>query len=163
MIIDWTQLIKNLKSDPTQKDKSIEAFNSDLERILKGACQGELIIIRFSEGFRMEVRFLNRIGLIDPKKITKDFNLIRRYELQIEKLNELRDQLANQLKDYPEKVAELDEYIRRKVEHPLFAINYVLNNKVVKSFSGVPYLTVHMSILLMLSAFYLDEGSSGNG
>ena len=163
MIIDWTQSIKNLKSNPTQKDRIIEAFNSDLERILEGACKGDLIIIRFSEGFRAEVRFLDRIGLVDPKKITKDFNLIRRYELQIEKLKELRDQLADQLKDYPEKVAELDEYIRRKVEHPLFAINYIHKNKVVKSFSGVPYLTIHMSILVMLSAFYLDEESSGNG
>lgn len=161
MIIDWTQSIKNLKSDPTQKDRIIEAFNSDLKRILESACKGDLIIIRFSEGFRAEVRFLDRIGLVDPKKITKDFNLIRRYELQLEKLKELRDQLADQLKDSPEKVAELDEYIRRKVEHPLFAINYILDNKVVKSFSGVPYLNVHMSLLVMLIAFYLNEESSG--
>ena len=161
MIIDWIQSIKNLKSDPTQKDRIFEAFNSDLERIFESACKGDLIIIRFSEGFRMEVRFLNRIGLVDPKKITRDFNLIRRYELQLEKLKELRDQLADQLKDSPEKVAELDEYIRRKVEHPLFAVNYIHNNKVVKSFSGVPYLNVYISLLVMLLTFSLDEESSG--
>lgn len=146
-------------NDSAQKDKIIETFNTDLQRILEGACKGNLIIVRFSEGSRAEVRFLNRIGFADPKKLSKDFNLIHRYKLQTEKLMELRDQLADKLKDYPEKVVELDKSIKQKLEHPLFEINYVLNNKVVKSFSGVPYLNLHMSLLGMLIAFYLDEES----
>jgi hypothetical protein len=31
---------------------------NDLRRILDGACHGDLVIIRFSPGFRAEVRFL---------------------------------------------------------------------------------------------------------
>ncbi len=123
MIIDWIQSIKNMKSDPAQEDMIIKTFTTDLERILEGACNGEWIIIRFSEGFRAEVRFLNEIGLVDQKTISKDFNIIRQYDLQTEKLLELRDQLADKLKGYPEKIGELDEFIKQKLEYPLFEIN----------------------------------------
>lgn len=98
-------------------------------------------------------------GFVDLKTISKDFNKIRQYDLQTEKLMELRDQLADKLKDYPEKIAELDVYIKRKLEPPLFKITYVHNNKVLKSLSGIPYLHVYMSLLGMLTAFYQDEES----
>ncbi len=161
MIIDWIQPIKNIKSNPAQEDLIFETFMNDFQRILEGACHGDPIIIRFSEGFRAEVRFLNEKGLVDLKTISKDFNIIRQYDLQTEKLMELRDQLADQLKGYPEKIDELDEFIKRKLEHPLFEINYVLNNKVVKSFSRIPYFHVHMSLLGMLAAFYQDDETIG--
>lgn len=160
MIIDWIQSIKNLKSDPAQEDMVFETFTNDLQRIPDSVCNGDQVIIRFIEGFRAEVRFLNEIGFVDPKKFSKDFNIIRQYDLQSEKLMELRDQLADKLKDYPEKIAEFDEYIKQKLEHPLFEINYVLNNKVLKSFSGIPYLHVHMSLMGMLMAFYQDDETS---
>lgn len=157
MIIDWTNSIKTLKNDPSQENMVFETFTNDLRRILDGACNGDLVIIRFSEGFRAEVRFLNEVGFPDLKSTVNDFNKIRQYNLQIEKIGELRDQAAELLKDYPEKSLEFDKYITQNLEQPLFEINYVLNNKVLKSFSRVHYLSVHMSILGVLMGFYQDK------
>ncbi len=157
MIIDWTNTIKTLKSDPSQENIFFETITNDLRRIPDGACSGDLVIIRFSEGFRAEVRFLNEIGFPDLKSTVKDFHTIRQYNLQVEQIGELREKTGELLKDYPEKMAEFDKYINQNMKQPLFELNYVLDNKVVKSFSMVHYLTVHMSILGMLTGFYQDK------
>ena len=161
MIIDWIQSIKTMKSDPAQEEQMIESFVKDLRRIMESVCHGDRVIIRFSKGFRAEVRSLNERGLLNLKTLTKDFNKIRQYDLQIEQLRELRDQLAEDLKDHPEKIGEVDEWLKRKLEHPLFEINYVLDQKVVKSFSRIPYTHIHLSLLGMLAAFYQDEETIG--
>ncbi|HEX3044665.1 MAG TPA: hypothetical protein VHY08_07905 [Bacillota bacterium] len=161
MIIDWTNSIKTLQSDPSQENMVLETITNDLRRVLEGACKGDLVIIRFSEGFRAEVRYLNETGVPDIKSTIKDFNKLRQYNLQIEKIGELREQVTELLKDYPEQLAGFDQYITQKLEQPLFEINYVLNNKVEKSFSRVHYLVVHMSILGILTGFYQDRETIG--
>lgn len=81
--------------------------------ILEGACSGDWVIIRFSEGVRAEVRFLYEIGFPDLKSIVKDFHTIRQYNLQVEQIGELRDQAAELLKDHPDKRLEFDKYINQ--------------------------------------------------
>lgn len=155
-IIDWTRLLKRWKDDPSKEKFILELIKSDFNIIRDNLLNGNKVIIRFFEGMRIEIRFLNEIGRFDPKKVMTDFNKIREYNLQTQKMLELAEEIRTKLKDYPDKVREFDEWINSKLNHPLFEINFILDNKVLKSVSGIPYFLVETHLTGFLMGYKLD-------
>lgn len=158
-IIDWTRILKTWKDDPSKERFVIELIKNDFNVIRENVLSCNKVIIRFFEGLRIEIRFLNEIGRFDPKKVSKDFNKIREYNMQIQELLKLAEKIRIILKDYPDKIKEFDQWIDSKINHPLFEISFILDNKVLKSVSGIPYFLVETHLEGFLLGYKLEIDS----
>jgi len=155
-IIDWTRFLKVWKADPTKERFIMELIKSDFKKIRESILSGNKVIIRFYEGLRIEILFLNEIGQFDIKKVVKDFAKIREYNLQTQEMLELAESIRTKLNDDPEKLKEFDEWINSKLNHPLYEIKFILGNEVLRSISGIPYYLVETYLTGFLRGYQLE-------
>lgn len=137
-ITDWVKLVKEFRNSATPEN-IIEIIKNDINAIRDGVFEGERVIIRIAEGFRAEVEFGYEIGHFDMKKITNDFNIIRKYNQMEEKLYETVAVIKEILKDNYEALERLDEYINEQTQFPLFNITFYHKAKIFKAVSQIPY------------------------
>jgi uncharacterized protein YjgD (DUF1641 family) len=137
-IVNWVDLIREFQNSATPENIT-ELIKNDFNTIRDGVFEGERVIIRIAEGFRAEVEFSYEIGHFDMKKITNDFNIIRKYNQMEEKLHETVEEIKEILKDNNEALDRLDEYINEQTQFPLFNITFYHKTKIFKAISGIPY------------------------
>ena len=156
MIIDWIQPIKTFTNDPGKESLIIELLKKDFGLIRESLFNADTVIIRIDEGYRLETKFIYEIGPLDPKKVMKDFTRIREFRILNEKVLKLAGELKELWKDYPEQVENIDNYMKQMLQFPLFAINFVRDNKIVKSISGIPYDFIEAYIEGILLCYKID-------
>jgi hypothetical protein len=137
-IINWVNLINQFQSNAPTED-ILEIIRNDFDEVREGAFDGERVVVRIVEGFRAEIEFGYEIGHFDMKKITNDFNIIRKYNQMEEKLYETVEEIKEILKDNQEALERLDEYIHEQTQFPLFNITFYHKTKIFKAVSRIPY------------------------
>ena len=151
-IIDWVRPIEKIQSDPEQASL-IECIKNDFQSIRESLFYGDQVIIRVSEGYRLEVFFIYEFGGYDIKKVTKDFRQIYKvneaYGELVKKSNEVREKL----KDNQEALEEFNDYFNRNIQFPLFQINFYRKTRITKSVSGIPYDFIRLYIEDVLESF----------
>lgn len=137
-IVNWVNLIKEFRNSVAPEGIT-KIIKNDLNAIRDGVFDGERVIIRIVEGFRAEIEFAYEIGHFDMKKITNDFNIIRKYNQMEEKLHETVEEIKEILKDNNEALERLDEYVNEQTQFPLFNITFYHKTKIFKAISRIPY------------------------
>lgn len=137
-IINWVNLVKQFQNG-VETENIIKLLKKDIDAVREGAFEGERVVIRIAEGFRAEIEFGYEIGHFDMKKITHDFNIIRKYNQMEEKLHETVEMIKEILKDSPEVIEKLDEFVNEQTQFPLFNIIFYHKTKIFKAIDRIPY------------------------
>lgn len=137
-IINWVNLIQQFQNG-IEPEHIMKQIKNDFVAVREGVFEGERVVVRIAEGFRAEIEFGYEIGHIDMKKITHDFNIIRKYNQMEEKLHETVEMIKEILKDCPEIIERLDEYINEQTQFPLFNITFYRKTKIYKAVNRIPY------------------------
>ena len=137
-IVNWVDFIKQFQKG-IEPEQVIERIKEDFDAVRESVFEGERVVIRIAEGFRAEIEFGYEIGHFDMKKITHDFNIIRKYNQMEEQLQEAVEQIKEILKDNPEIIQKLDEYISEQTKFPLFNIVFYHKTKIYKAVNQIPY------------------------
>lgn len=139
-IYDWTKLIKRYVTDSkADQAELIESFRDEFQEIRDSLFDGDKVIIRFGEGFRAEAYYTYQIGHFDIRKVSRDFRRIYEYNQSFQQMQETVVKIRDLLKDHQDILDTFNSYIQQTTELPLFEINFIRDNKVKKSVSGIPY------------------------
>lgn len=157
MIVDWVEKIIAILSNDKNKESFLYEMEGDLKDILDAAWVFDTVIVRFGNGFYVDIKPLYSDATPDIQEVTKDFTVIKNYNEIVSKKEDALKELINAAKKHHGATELVETYLMfERRFHSLYSVEFVKSGMRRNDPKEIPFSSIKAFLIGLLHGFGVD-------